>query len=211
MNVSAAAFRPHDIVRFDPSALKAQEVPGWWAGQQAAAAFAVIRRADERDKLLPIGIRGEERHQRWGGWLDRAAIIERLEPEALVRRIGRLPTERLAMISALAALRELTRQLPPAGLRWGPTGSVGFELASGRPTAKPSSDLDLIFRADTPIRKEDARSLLALTTRFGARCDMLLETPAGATALIEFADTAGPVVVRTATGPKLLATPWSKE
>jgi phosphoribosyl-dephospho-CoA transferase len=212
MTFAAAMFRPHDLIRFDPSALVGQDLPDWVTGSVQAAAFAVVRRAECRGSMLPIGLRGNERHQRWGTWLDHAAVIEHFAPEALVPRIASLPDDRLASVPALTALPELAARLLPAGWRWGPTGSVGFELATGRATAQQSSDLDLIIRCDAPITIDAAHALLAHSRDLGVRCDMLLETPLGATALVEFAKTTfGPVVTRTTTGPRLVATPWSKE
>lgn len=211
MTLAAAIFRPHDLLRFDLAALNGQDVPEWAMDPEKAAAFAVVRRAECREGLVPIGMRGMERHQRWGGWLSRSAIIERLKPEALLSRVPGLPMERRAIVPALAALPQLATRLSPLPWRWGPTGSVGFELASGRATAKASSDLDLILRAQSPISTDDALGLLRSIADLDVRCDMLLETPAGATSLAEFARGRGPVVVRTASGPELRKTPWSEE
>jgi phosphoribosyl-dephospho-CoA transferase len=92
------------------------------------------------------------------------------------------------------------------GLRWGPTGSVGFELATGIPTATTESDLDLLIRVPRGSAVVLAR-LAALHRAFGslaARVDCQVETSAGAVALAELVGGPSDVMVRTAEGPRLV-------
>ncbi|GAB98666.1 phosphoribosyl-dephospho-CoA transferase [Gordonia namibiensis NBRC 108229] len=121
-------------------------------------------------------------------------------PESLTCSIS---TRSVAAIHALRLARPL---LDATGLGWGPTGSVGFELATGKPTATPDSDLDLLIRAD------DLRNELPLLTSLHhqlralpARVDCLVETASGALALAELADSRTDLLLRTPGGPCLVA------
>jgi phosphoribosyl-dephospho-CoA transferase len=96
--------------------------------------------------------------------------------------------------------------LDDTGLPWGPTGSVGFELATAIPTATPQSDLDLLVRVPSGV-SATLTLLAALHRQFrslAARVDCQVETPSGAVALAELVDGASDVMVRTAAGPRLV-------
>jgi phosphoribosyl-dephospho-CoA transferase len=87
--------------------------------------------------------------------------------------------------------------------RWGPGGSVGFELASGCATATASSDLDLMLWLGDVIPVAGARSLLEALAGLSVRTDVLLEMPCGAIALAEYARAAG-FMLRTTQGPRMV-------
>jgi phosphoribosyl-dephospho-CoA transferase len=93
------------------------------------------------------------------------------------------------------------------GLAWGPTGSAGFELATGDAVAGPASDLDLVVRAPEPWSLDRARELVEDLTRLPVRIDTQLDAPTGAVALAEYAR-GGRVLLRTPDGPKLVNDPW---
>lgn len=200
--------RTHDIVCFDPAALDGQSAPEWVADALKPVPFAVVRRVAPIGSQIPVGIRGVERHQRWGGWIDLPGVTARWQPEDLIGRIDSVPRSRQQAIPALQAVAGLVRVLDPTRWRWGPTGSVGFELVSGRPTARETSDLDLILRCDSPLDRTDARRIADCLQAMPVRCDMLLETPFGAVALLEYAGETESVVVRTFDGPQVTRLPW---
>jgi phosphoribosyl-dephospho-CoA transferase len=91
---------------------------------------------------------------------------------------------------------------------WGPTGSCGYELATGIATVEPTSDLDLVVYADEPISREAARELSRMFTHPACRCDVQLDTPAGGIALREWARGDTRVLVKTPYGPVLSNQPW---
>jgi phosphoribosyl-dephospho-CoA transferase len=93
------------------------------------------------------------------------------------------------------------------GLAWGPTGSVGFELATGTAVVGPASDLDVVVRAPEPWSHVRARELADDLARLPVRVDTQLDTPSGAVALAEYAR-GGRVLLRTPDGPKLTNDPW---
>lgn len=92
------------------------------------------------------------------------------------------------------------------GCRGGPTGSVGFELATELPTATPVSDLDLLVRI--PRGSSGVLTLLAALHRefrsLAVRVDCQIETLSGAVALAELVGGQSDVMVRTDAGPRLV-------
>jgi phosphoribosyl-dephospho-CoA transferase len=112
-----------------------------------------------------------------------------------------------------ATLNRLRAARGMARYEWGPTGSAGFELATGMPTISASSDLDVLVRTPDEMTPGDAVTLLATleaeAARAGIRIDVQLETPAGAIALAEWAAAKPSTMLRTPSGPRLVANPWS--
>jgi phosphoribosyl-dephospho-CoA transferase len=95
------------------------------------------------------------------------------------------------------------------GLRWGPTGSLGFTLASSRVAIRPDSDLDALIDTPTELPRERARELTRQFERLECTVDAQLATPAGQVSLNEWANTtAHHLAVRTESGPMLTANPW---
>ncbi len=131
-----------------------------------------------------------------------------LPPEALVTRMADLAPPRAAL-PALAALAPLADILAAHDLIWGPTGSVGFELASGAATVTQASDLDALIRCDYPLSRASAAEIVRATGGLGVRGDLLLETPAGGVSLLEYAQTEGRVAARGVHGPRLTDDPWA--
>jgi phosphoribosyl-dephospho-CoA transferase len=117
-------------------------------------------------------------------------------------------TPRAGTVSALKALDEVESILAAYRLVWGPTGSVGFELASGAPTVTPESDLDIVIRAPRRLSVRSARSLCEWLARLQVHVDAQLETPDGAVSLSEYARGHVPVLQRTLYGPRLVDDPW---
>jgi phosphoribosyl-dephospho-CoA transferase len=87
------------------------------------------------------------------------------------------------------------------GYHWGPTGSCGFELATGIRTLTAASDLDLVIEAPSMIPLPAAISLLAsLEAQATVRLDVQLNTPAGGVTLKEY-NRGGSVLVKTSAAP----------
>lgn len=205
-----ARWRPHDVLRLRRLPVLDGE-PAWVREAFLHAPFAVVRRAQSASGFIAVGIRGANRAQRYGTWVEDEDVAFAMPPEELVARDPGSARERLPAFSALAELRRAPSSLGP--FVWGPAGSVGFELATGLPTATGSSDLDLLIRA--PERLDHAAAgrllseLLALAQRAGVRIDAQLETPAGGVALAELAGGKRQVMARANTGASLVVDPWA--
>lgn len=199
---------PHTLLRIagTHALITPESLPPWVNASIRRAPWVVIRRAEVRAGLVPVGVRGENRAERLAAWIDGATILESVTPCELTRRRTWQSLPRQPVVPALSALDAVHDIMSSRGCAdaWGPTGSIGFELASGCATATAASDLDLALWT-APLPGIDlARSLLAALESVPVRCDALLETPRGALALAEYARGCSRVLLRTAAGPRLL-------
>jgi phosphoribosyl-dephospho-CoA transferase len=191
-------------------------MPAWVETALKRAPFVVVRRAPFTNGAIPIGIRGANRGERFGAWIDKQYVIERVRPEDLVELVDLMdlagPAEHRRDLPAFALLRQIAPICTATTLAWGPTGSTGFELASHMPTVTEASDLDLVIRMPTPMRETDAAALLDTLTQAAQalriRIDVQAETPNGAVSLAEYARPHRHIMLRHVDGPRLVADPW---
>jgi phosphoribosyl-dephospho-CoA transferase len=209
----------HALLRIvGPSALISDVAPPRWVGESIVRApWVVVRRARRRrgGGLLPVGVRGPSRAERFAGWLASADVIDCVTPEALARRRAwsvrlRGAPNGFALAEALDAADSILRAHGLAS-SWGPAGSVAFELASGSATVTEASDLDLVVRAAAWMAPTCATSLYAALSELAVRADVLLETPLAAIALSEYARGGPHVLARTVDGPRLVVHPARRE
>jgi phosphoribosyl-dephospho-CoA transferase len=152
-------------------------------------------------------VRGSTRAERFAALLAPEAVAARVIPEDLIaeRVWHHMPRARLmGPIRVLNAVDELFSSL---GLVWGPTGSVGFELATGVAAAGTTSDLDVVVRAPEPWPLANAGEIADYLNQLPARVDAQLDAPAGAVMLSEYAR-GERVLLRTPGGPRLTWDPW---
>jgi phosphoribosyl-dephospho-CoA transferase len=162
----------------------------------------VVRRAVCADGWVAVGVRGEGRAQRLGAQLQLADIHRQRSPDTL-RWQGASPWVAVQALASVAPVLDAT------GLAWGPTGSVGYHLATGLASVHAASDLDLVVRTPQPLARAKARELLDILDCGPCRIDVQLETPAGAIALREWAGMARRVLLKSALGARLVADPWN--
>jgi phosphoribosyl-dephospho-CoA transferase len=206
-------LRPHDLLFFDAQGLEGP-LPAWSTPDWLAGAPAVVRR-DHGTDLIPVGLRGKSRSERHQAWLARAAVTRCVTPEALAAAVidaasaGGL-TGGFVTFPALHALQQLSPMLFDTGLAWGPTGGVGFALASGLPVLRMDSDLDLIVRAPAPLKPLQQDLLQRLSAQAECRIDVQVETGQGAFAFAEWLRERGrsTILLKTDAGPLLTDDPW---
>jgi phosphoribosyl-dephospho-CoA transferase len=211
--LSCPAPAVHTLLRVaDLDALIWEEhQPPWAAAALQRAPWTVVRRAAPRPGLWPVGVRGGERQQRSAAWLPHRAIQECITPQMLAAAQSWQRGPSAAATPAIGVLDEVAAILVAHGFggRWGPGGSVGFELASGVPSTTPHSDLDVVLKADEPISRTHAARLHAELCDLPVRIDALLETPHGGAVLAEYAQGAELTLLRSAQGPRLVRDPWN--
>lgn len=196
-------LRPHDLLwGLTPAQLPA-EAPAWVRQVLAAGQPAVVRRARVASGKVAVGVRGASRDQRFATTLEVGRVLCRVSPEQLVER---LPVGGLPALKALALLKPFLDEL---GLVWGVTGAVGYQLASGVEAAHVESDLDLLLRTPQPLPRQLAGELLRLLDEAPCVVDMQLETPTGGVALREWAGDSARVLLKCATGARLIEDPWA--
>lgn len=206
-------LRPHDLLWVaDASMISATEpLPDWATREWLMRVPAVIRRENADRRGIPIGLRGTTRSERFRAYLVPEAVRQRVSPEELAAsRVWRDQTG-FDGIAALAALAKLAPLLDAIGLAWGPTGSVGFALASGLPVLRRDSDLDLVLRAPGPPTIEQREMLAMLSAQVACRLDVQIDTGRGAFAFAEWIAGHQRVLLKTDSGPVLTDVPWSSD
>jgi len=172
------------------------------------APFVVVRRAAMVDGMIPVGVRSLLRKQRFAAYLAPGAILGRITPEQLVEARPAQARARSGQIPALKALEIIETKLAGFPFRWGPAGSIGFELATGLAAANPGSDLDLVIRVPERLPTAAAAALLASLSAAPCGVDVQLETPRGAVSLAEYARGEKPYLLRQSSGPGFVCDPW---
>ena len=200
----------HDLIRVrDSMAVTADgAVPSWVQPSLACTPWVVVRRGYIQDGKIPVGVRGSIRSQRFAAWLAVSEIVERRSPEELWNDgVANHASSSLA----LSALSRVAPVLMRYGCRWGPSGSVGFELATSAPTVTASSDLDIVLRQPCRLKPDEVSVLQAALIEAAApvKIDAMLETPLGGVLLAELAAAPSRVLVRTTNGPCLAVDPWA--
>lgn len=195
--------RPHDLLwGMTPSQLAA-DAPAWARQVLASGQPVVVRRALVAADQIAVGIRGASRDQRFATVMSLSRVLRCLSPEQL---IAQLPAGELPAFRALTVLKPVFEDLQRP---WGVTGSVGFQLATGVAVVRAESDLDLLLRVPTELSRHEARELQQLLDDSPCRVDLQLETPAGAIALREWAGGSARVLLKCATGARLIEDPWA--
>ncbi|WP_197381669.1 malonate decarboxylase holo-ACP synthase [Mycolicibacterium mengxianglii] len=190
--------RPHDLLRLPGASAVGADAPDWATAALSVTPWVVVRRGTAQRGRLAVGVRGATRSQRWATDINPGDVGEVLSPEELAHRTGARD------LPALAALDTARPLLDDAGLRWGPTGSVGFELATGARTTTPHSDLDLLVRLPRGTQLARLTELYRRLHALAVRVDCQVDTAAGALALGELVGEQPDVLVRTPEGPRLV-------
>ena len=211
-------MRAHDLLQISGvvglvyvgSELPEKRCPLWVERSLQEAPLVVVRRAKLFDGMIPVGVRGSFRQQRSAAYLAPESIRNRITPEQLAANRGWLANARAEEIPAFKVLAGIEEKMANLPLAYGPTGGIGFELASGLPTATSTSDLDLLIRAPERLPMPVAQELITIFSGSPCRVDAQLETPRGAISLAEYVWGQTPLLLRQNGGPVLVDDPWSE-
>ena len=204
--------RTHDLLEIDAKQLISSQAsaPRWVKEDLSQSPFVVVRRGLTVGQEIPIGVRGTERNQRWAAFCHPRLVKSILTPSQLLSHT--IATSRADVIPALRALNLLKDRWMDLEHPWGPGGSVGFELASGRHTAKPESDLDIVIYAERRMTSDEANSLCDRAMNLPAAVDIRVATPVCGFSLREFASQSpAAILLRTLSGVVLGSDPWRAE
>jgi len=200
--------RPHDLLVCAAAGLGlGNRAPAWAHAALARTPIVVVRHAPCDGALIPVGVRGRRRDERFGFYLELEAVLDHITPERLAfeRAWENAGRSRLAPFAQLPLVEAVLSEF---GLSWGPAGSVAFELASGLATVGPDSDLDLVIRLPERISTKNATRLHAALASERVRVDVRLDVPAGYVSLAELASGEAQLLLRTDAGPQLVRDPW---
>ncbi len=203
-------FNTHDLLEIDSfKNLQNQTLaPSWVVESIIAAPYVVVRRAQQSDLFVAVGVRGKTRAERWA---DSVAIdcIKRVVTPMQLRVADSISENRIKEVPALRQLQVIEKLWHQLELQWGPGGSVGFELATGYPSSTATSDLDIVLFAPNPFNRQFARNILASLEEFKSSVDVLVETSEYAFLLKDFAHAEKEeILLRSADGVLLGTNPW---
>jgi phosphoribosyl-dephospho-CoA transferase len=169
--------------------------------------WVVVRRGRMSDGLIPVGVRGMQRHERCAGFTEASEVLEIRRPDQL--RLLLAEDSRLGL-QAFRTLSYLESHLVGLDMNWGPGGSAGYELASGIPAVRADSDLDFILFAPKQLDITEAQDLWRMISSAPGKVDALVETPFCGFSLEEFATTSPrKILLRTNDGRILGSNPWN--
>jgi phosphoribosyl-dephospho-CoA transferase len=201
--------RVHDLLLLRSRSITPSDPgqPSWLTSALGQDLWVVVRRGTPAEGSIAVGVRGSLRHQRWGGYVSPADVLERKGPEQLRSRLGLASRRSLPAFQTLAFLEDRLNRIE---FEWGPAGSAGFELASGKPAVKEQSDLDLVFFAPEKFDRTTALHLWKLISGSPGKVDALVETPYSGFSLEEYAaGDSEKFLLRTREGRLLGHDPWT--
>jgi phosphoribosyl-dephospho-CoA transferase len=201
----------HDLLRIDRDCFTAGCVaqPSWVREWLISCPWVVVRRTQAPVGRLAVGVRGATRSERWGGFCAKSLISKIVRPAELLV-LARSSTH-ILRTPAFRVLQQVIESWRDLTLLWGPTGSVGFELATGHQVTTEASDLDVAIRAPHRIVVEQARSLWDRVTELQTRVDVRVETPECGFSLEEYACTSSArILLRYPDGLRFGDDPWNE-
>jgi phosphoribosyl-dephospho-CoA transferase len=210
--VDAQSVRTHDLLEIDAKRFISSHTctPEWVVNNLHRTPFVVVRRGLATWPVVPVGVRGVDRNQRWAATCAFNLVKSILAPPQLLRRS--VPKSREDAIPAFRALNLMKQRWRDLDYPWGPGGSIGFELAAGMNIAQPESDLDLVIYAAARITGQMAKSLDLQTQDVPAAVDVRVEAPLCSFSLKEYASqNPGKILLRTPTGMMLGIDPWDEK
>jgi phosphoribosyl-dephospho-CoA transferase len=202
----------HDLLQIDRLSLTSgcTGEPSWVRSSLLDCPWVVVRRSQAAPGLIAVGVRGNARNERWAAFCEQSLVNMIVRPEELLSYDS--TSKDVERTAALRVLQEIRKRWADLTLPWGPAGSVGFELASGRTVTTEASDLDLVIRARQRIGVEEARVLLDRTLGLEAKVDVRVETPVCGFALEEYVSaTSAKILLRYADDVRLGEDPWQEE
>jgi phosphoribosyl-dephospho-CoA transferase len=205
-----ASLRVHDLLQIDPDSLPPANIdaPNWVRQALGLCPWVVVRRSHAPDGQIAVGVRGSSRSDRWGCFLSADLISRVVSPAELLSVVQ--SSDPSLRTPSLKALQQLIERWSDLTLPWGPAGSVGFELASGRAVTTELSDLDIAIRAEARFSVEQARSLCARAAGLETKVDIRVETAKCGFSLEEFASTSSPILLRYSDGARFGNDPWAQ-
>lgn len=200
-------LRPHDLIWLTARDALEGVTESWVDGVWHSGLPVVVRRDVDDDGRIPVGVRGLKREQRAAGWVKPECVTRVVSPEDLVSLTDLLRSPFITQPPVQVAFQLAQQQWP---WTWGVTGSSGYALATGVPVIHAQSDLDLLIRAPQPLPAAELERWAGQLRNALCRVDTQVETPAGGFALNEWLRD-GKALLKTHTGPRLVADPWNRE
>ncbi|MDF7683142.1 malonate decarboxylase holo-ACP synthase [Lactobacillus sp. ESL0679] len=203
-----ALIPPHTLIELaDVASLKPQPLLSWPQKMLTQAPYVIVRRGKQGTQI-PVGIRGFTKSQRFAAFLPRNKWRKLISPQQALTYLPKLAQER-AQLPAFTKLQKIISLLN--NYDWGVSGSLQFELVTGLPVVSLTSDIDVILTNMQPLSHQEARALIEqLQVSYPAvHVDIQVVSGQNGFSLEEFAQQRSTtILLKTATGPKLVSDPW---
>src|SRR5690606_891632 len=124
-------------------------------------------------------LRGKRRADRMASYAQRSAVVRQVTSESLARKRDWQQQTLSNIYPLIKTLDQLAKALDRAELKWGPTGGVGFFLASGIPVLRCDSDLDLVLYAEDRLTHHQTTALREAFQATPWRIDAQIDTGVG--------------------------------
>jgi phosphoribosyl-dephospho-CoA transferase len=200
--------RVHDLLWISKKAeLFSESQPDWVSDALTQCPVVVVRRAAAPVGFVPVGVRGATRSQRFASLLSENDVLGCKAPENLAAESSWRNGETGLSERLIETLHRVSEAAQKIGLTWGPTGSVGHQLATGMLSTNLQSDLDVVVRCTDSLKRAQLQEFYTAIQMTPVGVDVVLESPEGAVALAEYLQHSFPIV-KTAAGPRLMHFSW---
>lgn len=213
-----SCLEPHDIIKVSRKAqsFMIASLSDIGQGYWQRSPYHVVRRAvvpnDGNGDLIPIGVRGNDRHERFGIYIPHEWVEEVVTPISLMQNQKWLQWERsdkfLAIIETLNILATYLASYPI-----GIGGSLGYELTSGIFAVKEASDIDLILYSHKLFSKSltirQAQEIIEISNTCSVLVDIQVQNKRGAFHLQEYVNNPNEaILLKSNQGPILSKDIW---
>ena len=202
---------PHDLLTITLEKDELSSFPEWAQLKLTEFQTVIVTRQKPLSKnKIVVGVRGNQRNQRFAFEINKQRIQKRVTPyEALEQfKFNRLPESRKGF-PVFQALRSIQGK-HFLSADFGITGSAGYEIVTGDMMVKETSDLDLILKVDHRIPFDKLKKLWENLNQFSVHADVQLVHADRGFSLEEFVQQNGKqVLIKSGTGPFISNAPWN--
>lgn len=202
---------PHDLLTITLEKDELLSFPKWAQLKLTEFQTVIITRQKPFSKDgVVVGVRGNQRNQRFAFEVDKQRIQKRVTPyEALEQfKFNQLPESRkdFPVFQALRNIQD--KQLLSSN--FGITGSAGYEIVTGDMMVKETSDLDLVLNVAHQISLNELKKLWENVNQFSVHADVQLVNADRGFSLEEFVQQNGrSVLIKSGSGPFISNNPWN--
>lgn len=202
---------PHDLLTITLEKDELLSFPKWAQLKLTEFQTVIVTRQKPLSKDgVVVGVRGNQRNQRFAFEVDKQRIQKRVTPyEALEQfKFNQLPESRkdFPVFQALRNIQD--KQLLSSN--FGITGSAGYEIVTGDMMVKETSDLDLVLNVAHQISLNELKKLWENVNQFSVHADVQLVNADRGFSLEEFVQQNGrSVLIKSGSGPFISNNPWN--
>lgn len=201
---------PHDLLTIALEKDELSSFPEWSQLKLTEFQTVIVTRQKPLSKDgVVVGVRGNQRNQRFAFEVNKQRIQKRVTPYEVLGNFtfDCLPESRQAL-PVFRALRSIqAEQFLSAD--FGITGSAGYEIVTSDMMVKETSDLDLVLKVDHQILFDELKTLWKNVNQFSVHADVQLVNADRGFSLEEFVQQNGKqVLIKAGTGPFISNDPW---